>query len=87
MLVSYIDEVAKLNKEFSNALRRKPTVKPISKASDLNNMSMGQIDTKHWTVMFTIGSNPPLKCMFALPDKHMFSTVCIEHILDIINKC
>lgn len=84
MLVSYIHEVAKLDQEIANFLRRMPTVKPIGKASDVNKMRMGQIDTEQWTMMFTKGADPPLKCMFALPDKHLFSTICLEHILDII---
>lgn len=85
MLLSYIHEVAKLDQEIANTLRCKPTVKTIVKASDLNNMCMGQINTEHWTVMFTKGYNPPLKFPFPLADKHLFSTVCIKHILDIIN--
>lgn len=87
MLVSYIHEVAKLDQEIANALRRMPTVKPIGKASDVNKMHMGQIDTEQWTMMFTKRADHPLKCMFALPDKHLFSTICLEHILDIINRC
>ena len=54
-------------------------------AGDVNEMCMGQIDTEYWTVMFTKGSNPLLKWRFDLPDKHLFSTICLEHILDIIN--
>ena len=72
MLVSYIHEVAKLDQEIASALRKKPTVTPIGKASDMNKMKMGKIDTKYHTVMFTHGENQ--KFLFSLLKKHLLST-------------
>ncbi|CAH1431384.1 unnamed protein product [Lactuca virosa] len=85
MLVSYIHEVAKMDQEIASALRKKPTIRPIGKASDVNKMQMGRIDPKYHTVMFTRAEGQ--KCFFALDDKHLFSTSCLEHILDIIHRC
>ena len=90
ILVLYIYEVAKLDIEIANVLNRKPTVNQIGKASDMSEMCMGKIDTDHWTVMFQRGTGAPgafQKCLFALPEKHLFSTSYIDHILEIINKC
>ena len=61
----------------------KPTVKPIGKPSCLNKMKMGKIDQKHLTIMFTRGEGE--KFLFALADKHLFSTSCLEDVLDIIH--
>lgn len=90
MLVSYIYEVSKLDTKFASALSEKPIVNPIGKASDLNKMRISKIDTEHWTVMLNKGNDASgslMKCLFALTDKHLFSTSCFEHILDIINRC
>ena len=48
-------------------------------------MIKGKIDPQFHTVLFTRGEGP--KCLFALADKHFFSTTCLEHILEIIYKC
>ena len=48
-------------------------------------MVKGKIDTKHHTVMFIRGECQ--NCMFALVDKHLFSTSFLEHILEIIQRC
>ena len=37
------------------------------------------------TVMFIRGEGQ--KCLFAFVDKHLFSTACLEHILEIIQRC
>lgn len=85
MMVCYIHEVARMDQEIVTALRKKLTVKPIGKSSDVNKMRMGKIDLSFRTVMFTRGEGQ--KCLFALDDKNLFSTTCLEHIIDIIHKC
>ena len=85
MLDSYIMEVARLDQEIASVLRKKPTVKPIGKAGDANRMRMGKIDSKYHTIMFTRGGGQ--KFVFSLEDKHLFSTTCLEHIIDIIRRC
>ena len=90
MLVSYIYEVEKLDIKIAKVLKRKPIVNPIRKSCDINEMSMGKIETIYLTVMFQHGTDVPgafQKGLFTLPGKHLFSTTCLEHILEIINKC
>nr|KAJ0227884.1 hypothetical protein LSAT_V11C100043130 [Lactuca sativa] len=82
---SYIMEVAKMGQEIASVLRKKPTVKPIGKTSDANRIHMGKIDSKHNIVMFTRGKDQ--RFVFALDDKHLFSTTCLENIIDIIHRC
>ncbi|KAL7594713.1 hypothetical protein Lser_V15G29516 [Lactuca serriola] len=85
MLASYIHEVAKMDKEIANALRTKPTVKPTVKPGDINKMTLGQIDPAHLTVTFTRAKGE--RILFALVDKHLFSTDCLEHVLNLIHRC
>ena len=73
MLVCYILEVAKMDQEIASVLKRKPTVVPIGSSSDINKMKMGKIDPKLNSVMFT--SDDGQKCLFALIDKHLFTTI------------
>ena len=71
-------------------MKRKPTVNPIEKTSDMSEISLGKIDTAHLTMIFQRGTDVPgvfQKCLFSLPDKHLFSTSCLEHVLEIINNC
>ena len=85
MLASYIHEVAKMDQEIANVLRKKPTIKPIGKTGDVNRMWLGKIDSQYHIVMFSRGAGQ--KFVFALDDKHLFSTSCLEHIVDIIHMC
>ncbi|KAL7598236.1 hypothetical protein Lser_V15G23055 [Lactuca serriola] len=48
-------------------------------------MQMGRIDPKRNFVMFT--RNEGQKCLFALADKHLYTTACLEHVLGIIHRC
>ena len=85
MLASYIHEVAAMDQEIAKVMNKKPTMKPTTKPGDVNKMKMGQIDSTHLTVMFTKGEAN--KFLFALVDKHMFSTDCLEYIISIIQRC
>ena len=66
-------------------MSKKPTIKPTQKPVDANKMKIGQIDSTHLTVMFTKGDAH--KFLFALVDKHLFSTNCLEHIINLIHRC
>ncbi|XP_052622628.1 zinc finger BED domain-containing protein RICESLEEPER 2-like [Lactuca sativa] len=55
MLASYIYEVATMDQEIEKVMNKKPTVKTTQKLGDVNQMMIGQIDSKHLTVMFTKG--------------------------------
>ena len=74
-----------MDREIASALRNKPTIKPIGKASDINVMMKGNIDPQFHTILFTRGEGQ--KCMFLLADKHLLSTPFLEHILEIIYRC
>ncbi|KAL7607909.1 hypothetical protein Lser_V15G13916 [Lactuca serriola] len=83
MLVCYIMEVAKMDQEIASVFKKKPTISPVGSVSDLNMMQMGKIDPKRNSVMFT--RNEGQKCLFALADKHLYTTACLEHVLGIIH--
>ncbi|KAL7586307.1 hypothetical protein Lser_V15G38798 [Lactuca serriola] len=79
MLVCYIMEVALMDQEIASVFKKKPTISLVGSASDLNLMQMGKIDSKRNSVMFT--RNEGQKCLFALADKHLYTTACLEHVL------
>lgn len=86
MLVSYIYEVAKMDVEIALVLGKKQTVLLQGSANDIEKMKMGKIETDNRTVMFQQGSKERgdiQKCLFALPEKHLFSTTCLDNILEI----
>ncbi|KAL7589608.1 hypothetical protein Lser_V15G41254 [Lactuca serriola] len=85
MLASYVHELATMDQEIAKVMNKKPSVKPTSKHGDVNKMKLGQIDSTNLTVMFTKGERHMF--MFALVDKHLFSTDCLEHIINIIHRC
>ena len=74
-----------MDQEVANVMRKKPTAKPTVKPGDVNKMTLGQIDPAHLTVMFTRAKGQ--RFVFALVDKHLFSTDCLKHIIDIIHRC
>lgn len=83
MLGSYIYDVVKIDVEIARVMKRKPTLNPIGKASDMSKMILGKIDMAHLTVMFqqrtdVVGTFQ--KCLFALPDKHLYSMSCLKHV-------
>lgn len=90
MVVSYINEVAKLDTEIASVLTRKPIVPPQGSASDINKMTMGKIEIDNWTMMFNRGSEACgdfRKFLFALPYKHLFSTTCLNYVPNIMSHC
>ena len=46
MLVCYIHEVAKMDQEVATAIRKKPSIKSIRKAGDIEQMVKGKIDSQ-----------------------------------------
>ncbi|KAL7618923.1 hypothetical protein Lser_V15G01055 [Lactuca serriola] len=85
MLVCYIMEVALMDQEVATVFKKKPKISLVGSASDLNQMKMGKIDPKRNSVMFTRAEGQ--KCLFALADKHLYTTACLEHVLSIIRQC
>ena len=74
-----------MDQEVARVMNRKPTVKPTQKPCDVNKIKIGQIDSTHLAVMFTKGDAH--RFLFALVDKHLFSTDCLEHIINLIHRC
>ena len=74
-----------MDQEVATVFKKKPKVKPVGSASDLNQMQMGKIDSRRNSVMFTRAEGQ--KCLFALADKHLYTTACLEHVLSIIKRC
>lgn len=85
MLVCYIHEVSKMDQEISQAIRKKPTIKPTGKPSNIDSMVRGQIDPQTQTILFLRREGQ--KCEFNLADKHLFFDSCLTHILEIIHGC
>ncbi|KAL7582410.1 hypothetical protein Lser_V15G45692 [Lactuca serriola] len=85
MLACYIMEVALMDQEVATVFKKKPKVKLVGSASDLNTMKMGKIDSRRNSVMFTRAEGQ--KCLFALADKHLYTTTCLEHVLSIVKRC
>ncbi|KAL7590731.1 hypothetical protein Lser_V15G37323 [Lactuca serriola] len=85
MLVCYIMEVALMDQEIANVFKKKPKISHVGSASDLNQMKMGKIDPRRNSVMFTRSEGQ--KCLFALADKNLYTTACLEHVLRIIHRC
>ncbi|KAL7614886.1 hypothetical protein Lser_V15G06502 [Lactuca serriola] len=85
MLVCYIMEVALMDQEVATTFKKKPKIALVGSASDLNQMKMVKIDPRRNSVMFTRAEGQ--KCLFALADKHLYTTACLEHVLSIIRRC
>ncbi|KAL7589944.1 hypothetical protein Lser_V15G41034 [Lactuca serriola] len=78
-------EVALMDQEVVTVFKKKPKIAPVGSASDLNQMKMGKIDPRRNSVMFTRAEGQ--KCLFALADKHLYTTTCLEHVLSIVRRC
>ena len=74
-----------MDQEITSGIHKRTTVKPIGRTGNVNAMIKGKIDRKFHTVMFIRGEGQ--KCLFALIDKHLFSIACLDHILEIIQRC
>lgn len=85
MFACYIHEVSLMDQEVLSVLRKRPTIKPSSKNQNPNKMRLGVIDKQYMTVMFT--RREVDKFVFALDNKHLFSTTCLEHIVELVNRC
>ncbi|CAI9290816.1 unnamed protein product [Lactuca saligna] len=52
MLISYIQEVGKMDVEIEVVLRKKHVVKPKESFKDINKMKLERIEKENWSVMF-----------------------------------
>ncbi|CAI9282163.1 unnamed protein product [Lactuca saligna] len=89
MLVCYIQEIGKMYVEIATVLRKKPTVLPKEPLKDLDKMKLGRIRKDDWSMAFQIQENFDdnfHRVFFFLPDKHLYSTPCLEYILEFSAK-
>ncbi|CAI9303701.1 unnamed protein product [Lactuca saligna] len=90
MLVSYILEVSKMDVEIVVVLRKKPIVKPKEASYDVSKVKLGRIHKDNWSMIFQQsardGSNTQ-RCFFSLSNKHLYSTSCLNYILELIGQC
>ena len=89
MLISYIQEVGNMDVEIVIVLRMKPNVLPKDTADGFYKMKLGKIRKDEWCVAFQlkewIDADFQKVCFF-LDDKHLFTTSCLEYILDFVGK-
>ena len=70
-------------------LRKKPTVLPMEALNDINKMRQGKMEKDNWSVTFQKSSRDGTnvhRCLFCLPDKHLYSTSCLNYVLEITKK-
>lgn len=75
MLISYIQEVCKIDVEITTVLLKKPTVEPKETMNDVTKMKLKRIQKDNWSVAFQQSDREGKyvqKCLFSLPDKHIF---------------
>ncbi|CAI9288377.1 unnamed protein product [Lactuca saligna] len=90
MLVSYIQEVGKKDIEITSAFRQKPVVFPKVALEDFDQMKLGKIRNKGWCMALQIKERTYVdfhKVCFYLADKHLYTTYCLQYILEFIDKC
>ena len=88
MLVSYIQEVGKMDVEIVAVLRKKPIVQPKEAPNDISKMKLGKIRKDNWSVGFQLREGEKVQmCLFFLSDKHIYSTSCLNYILGITEQC
>lgn len=88
MLVCYIQEIGKMDVEIIVLLRKKPVIQPKEDPKDLSKMKLGKIWKDNLSVSFQRREGVKVqKCSFSLPDKHLYSTSCLNYILEMIEAC
>lgn len=65
-------------------------MQPKETTNDVSKMKLGRIQKDNWSMAFQQSSRDGTNvqnCLFSLPDKHLYSTSCLNYILGITNKC
>ncbi|CAI9262157.1 unnamed protein product [Lactuca saligna] len=76
--------------EIAAVLLRKPSVEPKETTNDVIKMKFGRIQKDNWTVAFQQSDREGKKvqkCLFSLPNKHLYSTSCLNYVLGITKQC
>ncbi|CAI9296682.1 unnamed protein product [Lactuca saligna] len=88
ILVFYIQEVGKMDMEIDDVLRTRSTIQPKEALNDVSKMKLGKIRKDNWSVAFQQTEGKKVqKCLFCLPDKHLYSTSRLNYILGITKEC
>ena len=83
MLVSYVQEVDKMDVEIVVVLRRKPSVLSKEVPEDFEKLKPRKIYKEGWYVVFQLRERNDAdfhKPYFFLPDKNLYTTSCPEYI-------
>ncbi|CAI9269764.1 unnamed protein product [Lactuca saligna] len=89
MIISYIHEVGQMDVDIVAVLQRKPSVLPKDNLDGFDKLKHGKIPKDGWCVAFQLKEQIDAyfhKVCYLLDDKHLFSTSCMEYILDFVNK-
>ncbi|CAI9281330.1 unnamed protein product [Lactuca saligna] len=89
MLISYIQEVGKMDVEIDVVLRRKPTVLLKEVLEDFEKLKLGKIQKEGQYVEFQMRERNDAyfhKACFFLADKHLLTTSFLEYVLYMVNN-
>ncbi|CAI9262775.1 unnamed protein product [Lactuca saligna] len=89
MIILYIQEVGNMDVEIAVVLQRKPSDVPKEAPEGFEKLKLGKIYKESWYVVFQVSEQNDVdfhKACFFLPDKHIYTTYCLEFILDLVNK-
>ncbi|CAI9274883.1 unnamed protein product [Lactuca saligna] len=89
MIKSNIREVGLMDVDIAAVLRQKPNVVPKETLKDYEKLKPGKIYKEGWFVVYTSRDRPGVECRkshFHLEDKHLYTTSCLEFILDLVTK-
>ena len=89
MIISYIYEVGQMDVEIDVVLRRKPSILPNDNPDGFDKMKLGKIHKNGWCVAFQLEERNDAdfqKFCFFLDDKHLYTTLCLEYVLDLVNR-
>ncbi|CAI9296934.1 unnamed protein product [Lactuca saligna] len=89
LIKSYIQEVGMMDVEIATVLRQKLSTVPKEALKDFQKLKLGKNFKEGWFVMYTSRDHPGAdrhKLYFHLEDKHLFTTSCLEFILELVAK-
>ncbi|CAI9280619.1 unnamed protein product [Lactuca saligna] len=90
MIKSYIQEVGEMDVDIAIVLSKNPIVVPKEALKDFEIVKPGKIYNDGWFMVYQsrerTGADFHKSCFFH-DDKHLYTSSCLEFILDLITKC
>nr|KAJ0215179.1 hypothetical protein LSAT_V11C300140950 [Lactuca sativa] len=89
MIMSYIQEVRLMDVDIATVLKKKMSVVPKEAPKDFEKLKSGKIYKEGWFVVYTSRYRPGAdrrKSYFYLKYKRLYSTSCLEFVLDMLTK-